>query len=107
MPLLFVCFMEDGPRANIKTLIVDPETFIKDLGDDKVRILLMELQMLKEEYERENTIMYLASNYSNNKHLSFSALRGMHDSEIMELLADAEVILREEIERRKAAKRQL
>ena len=54
--------MDSGPRADIKTLIVDPETFIQELSDEKVRLLLMELEMLMEEYERENTIMYLASN---------------------------------------------
>ena len=76
--------MDSGPRADIKTLIVDPETFIQELSDEKVRLLLMELEMLMEEYERENTIMYLACNYSSNKHLGFSARRAMHVHEIRE-----------------------
>ena len=93
--------MADGPRADIKLLIVDPETFISDLSDDKVRLLYMEVRMLQEDYERENVIMYLASNYSNNKHLSMTALRSMHDHEIIELLNRAADTLKEEVDKRK------
>lgn len=92
--------MEDKPRANIKDLIVDPETFITDISDDKVRQLKMELDVLMLEFERENTIMYLASNYSNNKHLSMTALRAMHDAEIIELMDRTIVTLKAEMDRR-------
>jgi len=97
--------MEDGPRADIRTLIVDPETFIKEISDEKVRLLLMELEMLMEEYERENAIMYLASNYSSNKHLAFSALRAMYDKDIQEYMGITKEKLVEEIRSRKEAKR--
>ena len=97
--------MDNGPRADIKTLIVDPETFITELSDEKVRILLMELEMLMEEYERENTIMYLASNYSSNKHLAFSALRAMYDSDIQEYMDITREKLVDELKRRKEAKK--
>lgn len=97
--------MDNGPRADIKTLIVDPETFITELSDDKVRVLLMELEMLMEEYERENTIMYLASNYSSNKHLAFSALRAMYDKDIQEYMDVTREKLVDELKRRKEAKK--
>lgn len=97
--------MDNGPRADIKTLIVDPETFITELSDEKVRILLMELEMLMEEYERENTIMYLASNYSSNKHLAFSALRAMYDKDIQEYMDVTREKLVDELKRRKEAKK--
>ena len=89
-------------RNEIKDLIVDPEKFVPELTESRVRMLLMELEMLFEEYERENVIMYLASNYSNNKHLSMTALRSMHDDEIKELLDRATATLKEEMAKRKS-----
>ena len=80
--------METKARNEIRTLIVDPDKFVPELQEQRVRMLLMELEMLFEEYERENVIMYLASNYSVNKHLSFSAMRGMHDYEIKQIMEE-------------------
>jgi hypothetical protein len=82
-------------RNEIKDLIVDPEKFVPELTESRVRMLLMELEMLFEEYDRENVIMYLASNYSVNKHLSFTAMRGMHDHEIKELMEETRTYLKE------------
>ena len=82
-------------RNEIKDLIVDPEKFIPELTESRVRMLLMELEMLFEEYDRENVIMYLASNYSVNKHLSFTAMRGMHDHEIQEIMEETRTYLKE------------
>ena len=82
-------------RNEIKDLIVDPEKFVPELTESRVRMLLMELEMLFEEYERENVIMYLASNYSVNKHLSFTAMRGMHDHEIKGIMEETRTYLKE------------
>ena len=82
-------------RNEIKDLIVDPEKFVPELTESRVRMLLMELEMLFEDYERENVIMYLASNYSVNKHLSFTAMRGMHDHEIKEIMEETRIYLKE------------
>ena len=82
-------------RNEIKDLIVDPEKFVPELTESRVRMLLMELEMLFEEYDRENVIMYLASNYSVNKHLSFTAMRGMHDHEIQEIMEETRTYLKE------------
>ena len=90
-------------RNEIRDLIVDPEKFVPELTESRVRMLLMELEMLFEEYERENVIMYLASNYSVNKHLSFTALRSMHDHEIKEIMEETRQYLDEYL---KALKRQ-
>ena len=87
--------MEGKPRNDIRSLIVDPEKFVPDLSEQRVRMLYMELEMLFEEYERENVIMYLASNYSVNKHLSFTVLRGMHDSEIQEIMEETRTYLKD------------
>ncbi len=86
--------METKARNDIRDLIVDPEKFVPELSESRVRMLLMELEMLFEEYERENVIMYLASNYSVNKHLSFSAMRGMHDHQIQEIMEETRAYLR-------------
>ena len=82
-------------RNEIRDLIVDPDKFVPELTEQRVRMLLVELEMLFEEYERENVIMYLASNYSVNKHLSFTVLRGMHDSEIQEIMEETRAYLKE------------
>lgn len=86
--------MEGRARNDIRTLIVDPEKFVPELTEQRVRILLMELQQLIEDYERENCIMYLASNYSANKHLSFSAMRGMFDDQIKQMMLETEDYLK-------------
>lgn len=86
--------METKARNDIRDLIVDPEKFVPELSESRVRMLLMELEMLFEEYERENVIMYLASNYSVNKHLSFSAMRGMHDHQIQEIMEETRAYLK-------------
>ena len=86
--------METKARNDIRDLIVDPEKFVPELSESRVRMLLMELEMLFEEYERENVIMYLASNYSVNKHLSFSAMRGMHDSQIQDIMEETRAYLK-------------
>ena len=86
--------MEGKPRNDIRSLIVDPEKFVPDLSEQRVRMLYMELEMLFEEYERENVIMYLASNYSVNKHLSFTVLRSMYDPEIQEIMEETRTYLK-------------
>ena len=87
--------MENKARNDIRTLIVDPDKFVPELPEQRVRMLLFELEMLFEEYERENVIMYLASNYSVNKHLSFTAMRGMHDSDIQVLMEETRQYLKD------------
>ena len=88
-------YMEDRPRNEVRALIVDPEKFVPDLTEQRVRMLYMELEMLFEDYERENVIMYLASNYSVNKHFSFTALRGMYDEDIMKIMEETRDYLKE------------
>ena len=86
--------MENAARNEIKDLIVDPEKFVPELPEHRVRMLLLELEMLFEEYERENVIMYLASNYSVNKHLSFTAMRGMYYDDIRVLMEETREYLK-------------
>ena len=93
--------MEDKPRADIKKLIVDPETFLPDISREKVMTLYVELQMLMEDYERETAIMYLSSNYSNNKHLSATALRAMHDEDIKKIMERTMATVKAELDSRK------
>ena len=94
--------METKARADIRTLIVDPETFLPTLTEQKVRVLLVELDMLMEDFERETAIMYLSSNYSTNKHLSFTALRGMHDEDIKGFMVSTRAKIMDELKSRKA-----
>ena len=87
--------MEEKSRKEIKSLIVDPENFVPELSEHRVRMLYFELESLFEEYDRENVIMYLASNYSVNKHFSFTALRGMYDDDIKIIMDETRDYLKE------------
>ena len=87
--------MEDKPRNEVRALIVDPDKFVPDLTEQRVRMLYFELLMLFEDYDRENVIMYLASNYSVNKHFSFTALRGMYDDDIKIIMEETRDYLKE------------
>jgi len=98
--------METSARNDIKDLIVDPEKFVPELSEQRVRMLLFELEMLFEEYERENVIMYLASNYSVNKHLSFTAMRGMYDDDIKQLMEETRDYLKTYLKELKEQKNQ-
>lgn len=80
--------MEHKARNDIRSLVVDPDKFVPELTEQKVRMLHMEILMLMEKYERDNAIMYLASNYSTNKHLSFTVLRSMYDDEIKTIMQE-------------------
>jgi len=94
--------METKARCkDIKDIVVDPESFIDSIPEERLRMLIIELDMLREDYERENTIMYLSSNYSSNKHLSFTVLRGLCDEKIIEIMESTRVILTEELRSRK------
>lgn len=94
--------METKARCgDIKNIVVDPESFIESISEERLRMLIIELDMLREDYERENTIMYLSSNYSSNKHFSFTVLRGMCDEKIIEIMDSTRTVLTEELKSRK------
>ena len=94
--------MESNPRVNVKEFIIDVETFIEGVGDDKLRIMLMELDMYSQDYERPVAIAYLSGNCAHNKHLANIVLNGMYDDEVKEMMEMARGKLNSEIERRKA-----
>lgn len=93
--------MENNPRVNVKEFIIDVETFIEGVGDDKLRIMLMELEMYMQEYERSVAIAYLSGNCAHNKHLANIVLNGLYDDEVKEMMVLAKDKLSSEIERRK------
>ena len=94
--------MESNPRVNVKEFIIDVETFIEGVGDDKLRIMLMELDLYSQDYERSVAIAYLSGNCAHNKHLANIVLNGMYDDEVKEMMEMARGKLNSEIERRKA-----
>jgi hypothetical protein len=92
---------ETGPRHNVRELVVDPETIFPYMSDEKIRTLLVELEMIMEEYDRSVAIMYLSGNYSGNKHLSTVVLQGMYDTEIVQIMSETRDSLKKEIKNRK------
>ena len=92
--------METGPRNNIRDLVVDPESFIPDLSEEKVRQLKSDLDIVCADFSRSVAIMYLSSNYSSNKHLANTVLNSLHDEDLREYLDKVRVVLDKEIESR-------
>ncbi|MDR0778342.1 MAG: hypothetical protein LBE48_02740 [Methanomassiliicoccaceae archaeon] len=82
-------------------LVLDPQTILPLMPEEKVRTLLAELDMIMEDYTRDIAIMYIASNYSSKKHLCSTILRGKHDHEIKEAVAKVREVLVEDLKERK------
>ena len=90
-----------GRSEDLTTLVVNPGSFLPNLPLDKVRLLLLELQSMREDYTRDVVIGYIASNYSSNKHLCTTVLNGKHDREIRDIMDIIEDMINEELEARK------
>jgi hypothetical protein len=81
--------------------VLDTQNIISEMPTEKVRMLLVELDLVMEEYTRDIAIIYIAGNYSSKKHLCATILRGKHDSEIREAVMGVREILVREISGRK------
>ncbi len=94
--------MENKSRCDdIVAKVIDPQAFIETLNDRNLMILVVELDMLMNNYNRTDAIAYLSANYSSNKHLCTTVLNGLHDEEIKVAMKNAHIILDEEVARRK------
>ncbi|MCQ2086148.1 MAG: hypothetical protein MJY54_01825 [archaeon] len=89
--------MGNYSKHDIRGFIVDMQVFLPDMIEEKVRQLLVELEMIEENFDREVAIIYLSSNYSSNKHLAMTILRGMCDSDIKKYISTAKLTLQKEI----------
>ena len=93
--------MENKSRCDdLVELVLDPQTILPEMPTEKVRMLLIELDMIMEDYKRELAIIYISSNYSSKKHLCSTILRGKRDDEIAEAVAGVREVLVKEIEKR-------
>jgi len=87
---------------DILKFVLDPCEIIPMMPEEKVRMLLSELDMIMENYNRDIAVMYISGNYSSRKHLCSVILRGMHDAAIKEAVAEVRVALVDELKGRKA-----
>lgn len=90
-----------GRSDDLIGLVVNPGSFLPNLPLDKVRLLLLELQSMRSDYNRDVVIGYVASNYSSNKHLCTTVLNGKHDREIFDIMDIIEEMINDELEARK------
>ena len=94
--------MEDKCRCDdLVGFTLDPQSILPEMPAEKVRMLLIELDVILEDYKRDLAIMYLASNYSSKKHLCSTILKGKHDHEIKAAAAEVRTVLVKEIAARK------
>lgn len=80
---------------------VDTKSILPELLPSKLRTLLVELDMLVEDWDREMSIMYVSGNYTSSSHLCTMVLRGKSDDEIREIMAKIRSELVAEIEKKK------
>ena len=90
-----------GRTDDLIGLVVNPTGYLPELPLDKVRLLLIESQSMREDYSRDIVINYIAGNFSPNKHLCCTVLSGKDDKAILELLESIEIMINEEIDARK------
>ena len=94
--------MENKSKCDdLMELVLDPQTILPEMPTDKIRILLMELDLIMEDYTRDIAIIYISSNYSSRKHLCSTVLRGKHDHEIKDAVKVVRVALVNELNSRK------
>jgi hypothetical protein len=94
--------MENKRRyEDLVEMVLDPQTILPLMPEEKVRTLLSELDMIMEDYSRDIAIIYIASNYSSKKHLCSTILRGKHDHEIKEAVAKVREVLVEDLKERR------
>jgi len=94
--------MENKSRCgDLVELVLDPQNILPEMPAEKVRMLLIELDMITEDYQRDLAIIYISSNYSSKKHLCSTILRGKTDSEIKEAVTGVREVLVRELESRK------
>jgi len=96
--------MENKCRSDDLMEFLDPQTILPDMPTEKVKMLLIELEMIMEDYNRDLAIVYLSSNYSSHKHLCSIILKGKHDDDVKKSAGDVKEILISELNRRKAGK---
>ena len=81
--------------------VLDTQTILEGMPTEKVRLLLVELDMIMEDYSRDMAVIYISANYSSKKHLCSTILRGKHDHEIKEAVKGVREILVNELSKRK------
>jgi len=82
-------------------MVMDPQNILSVMPTEKVNLLLVELDMIMNDYNRELAIVYLCSNYSSKKHLCSTILKGKHDHEIKDAAKTVRDVLVKEIDDRK------
>jgi hypothetical protein len=81
--------------------VLDTQDIIPMMTEEKVRMLLAELDMIMEDYTRDIAIVYISGNYSSRKHLCSIILRGKHDHEIKDAMAEVRETIVNELKARK------
>lgn len=93
--------MPKPEEKNYADLVLDLKDILPTQSVERMMRLLVELEMMIEDYDRYITIEYLAGNYSSKKHLTVIILRGLGDSEIIESMVRMKDMIRAEINSRK------
>jgi hypothetical protein len=94
--------MENKSRCDdLIELVLDTQNILAEMPTEKVRMLLVELDMIMEDYTRDIAIIYISGNYSSKKHLCSVVLRGKHDHEIGDAVKGIREILVKELDGRK------
>lgn len=95
---------EQKTKSKYVEMVINPQEFLPNLSTDLVHRLSADLNTVRDDFEREIAIVYIAGNYSTNKHLCGTVLRGKTNDEIFEIMDDIRVKIDAELESRKKRK---
>jgi len=84
--------------------VMDPQNILSEMPTEKVHMLLADLEMIMDDYNRDLAIIYLSSNYSSKKHLCSTILKGKHDHEIKDVAKTVKDVLLKELDARRSKK---
>ena len=94
--------MKDYEAAIAK--VVDPASMLPDIPNDKIWLMMGELNEILEDFERELAIAYISCNHSGSKHLCQTILRGKTDEHIIEVMISVRTSMEEELRSRRKKK---
>lgn len=93
--------MQKPEKKDYAAMVLNLKELLPTQSVERMMRLLVELEMMIDDYDRYITIEYLAGNYSYNKHLTAIILRGLGDTEIMDAMVRMRGEIKAEIDSRK------
>lgn len=93
--------MEKREYEEFLNNVVNPALMVKEMPNDKIWLLLGELDDILDDFDRELAIAYIGGNHSENKHMCTTYLRGKNDEFIIEKMEFVRDHMQKELKERR------